>query len=326
MVLLDALRLVAAVGVVWEHTPRTPALVHTMVLGDFAVPFFTASAIFFLFDSLRRNPRRAFAPYAWSRFQRLYLPFLLWMLLYLAVRDAKHLWLRGGEPAIPLAPWLLWSGSALHLWFLPFLLAMCLLFFPLARLVAMHRRWRWPVALACAAGGLVWAMAPPPRGWEGSELYMMERGFHAVPAALWAAAIGSIWGDGLRPALRSRAAGLAALGAAVASMAILIVQEFGQSWVVPLMLLENVAGIGCLVLGTMAWENGAVRRVAAWSGCAFGIYLIHFMFIAACELLGMRTGRSGMQDVASFVVAVIASAAATWLLLKTRFTRWVVPS
>ena len=89
--LFDAARLAAAIGIVWLHTPRSVQLAHWSLLGRFAVPFFSAAAVFFVIDGLRRQPHRSVRQYAFNRFQRIYVPFLAWSVIYLVFKWVKSL-------------------------------------------------------------------------------------------------------------------------------------------------------------------------------------------------------------------------------------------
>src|SRR5262245_5376228 len=91
MIGLDAARLVAAIAIVWLHTPESPPLAHLSVLSSFAVPFFVFTAVLLNLQSLRRNPDRPLGAYVVSRFNRIYVPFFVWSLLYFAFRDLKHI-------------------------------------------------------------------------------------------------------------------------------------------------------------------------------------------------------------------------------------------
>src|SRR5689334_24487348 len=68
---LDVMRLLAAVAIVWLHTVTSPRLGPSVdPLTRFAVPFFTAGAVFLLMESVRRDPRRKWLSYAASRLRR----------------------------------------------------------------------------------------------------------------------------------------------------------------------------------------------------------------------------------------------------------------
>src|SRR5262245_42133733 len=88
---LDFSRLFAAYSIVWLHALRSPQLGSWTILGRFAVPFFTASAVFFVIDGLRRHPDRTLREYTVNRFLRIYFPFLAWSLIYLVFKATKKI-------------------------------------------------------------------------------------------------------------------------------------------------------------------------------------------------------------------------------------------
>ncbi len=122
---LDFTRLAAAYSIVWLHTPRSPQLTHWTVLGRFAVPFFTAGAVFFVIDGLRRQPQCTLREYTVNRFRRIYVPFLAWSLIYLVFKAGKKLALPD-EPNDFSGIEVLWTGTYWHLWFMPFILLVTL--------------------------------------------------------------------------------------------------------------------------------------------------------------------------------------------------------
>src|SRR5829696_7746637 len=67
LAILDVARLVAAVAVIWIHTPRSPELSASRELGRFAVPFFIATAVFFAWQSARRHAEVTVLGYARTR-------------------------------------------------------------------------------------------------------------------------------------------------------------------------------------------------------------------------------------------------------------------
>src|SRR5690242_94500 len=100
---LDAARFIGAAGIVWLHTLQiNPHYGWLGEAGRFAVPFFTFAAIVMLGESLR-VPRlktatpRTFSKYLNSRFTRIYIPFLVWTVLYYVWRSAKHFLLHGNS-------------------------------------------------------------------------------------------------------------------------------------------------------------------------------------------------------------------------------------
>jgi peptidoglycan/LPS O-acetylase OafA/YrhL len=325
---LDAMRLLAAVAIVWLHTVSSPRLAHTVdPLTRFAVPFFTAGAVFLLMENLRRQPRRGWGSYAASRFRRLYLPFLLWSAAYFALRQAKHR-LLSHEPPLPVGSYLLWAGSAHHLWFLPFLLVLSVALFPVAKAVAGRRGVGWLVALLAAAGGAAVALVPPPvpastLAPTDAEMarYVARLSWAALPAGLWAVAFAVVYA---RTGPRHWRSGLVAVAAALlAAGCCVTIWRTGRN-----AALENAAGLACLVVGLAPWDGRLVRGLAALGTLAYGVYLSHVLFVEGIQAVaaraGVAAGNSWWSDVAVFAGAVAGSLVLSAYLRRSRWTRPLV--
>lgn len=124
---LDYARLLAAIGIVWFHSGAPGA--H---LGYAALPFFLMLTEWMAFATAGRM---SFAPYVLSRLNRLMLPFAAWSLVYGGLKLVE-IALSGRPLSSEFAWWMLATGPALHLWFLPFATLMSIAIFPLA-----NRRW-----------------------------------------------------------------------------------------------------------------------------------------------------------------------------------------
>lgn len=181
---LDLTRILAALAIVWIHCPQSSDLLRTTLLARFAVPFFIATSVFLVFQSVDRDPRRSWIRYSGSRIQRLYFPFLVWSGAYLAFKWVKG-WLLPDQPN-DFPGWEWWIvGGAYHLWFLPFLLAVSLLSFAVAKASARSNRTRDGFALAGLLSGCVaaaWAPSAWPSGPYESFYFMLA----ALPAVFWA--------------------------------------------------------------------------------------------------------------------------------------------
>src|SRR4051812_11843465 len=81
---LDAMRLAAAVAIIWLHTAESPQL-SRLGLGDigrFGVPFFGAAAVLLTSQSLYANPSRRWRQFTVGRAKRLLVPFVAWTVIY----------------------------------------------------------------------------------------------------------------------------------------------------------------------------------------------------------------------------------------------------
>src|SRR5437867_4519698 len=109
------------IGVIWVHTViDSPELARAASLTRFGTPFFVLAAIFFLLTGLSTKTSAGWASYSLQRFRRLYIPFLVWSLIYLLLRIGKRT-LITHEGLVRLDSSRLLLGTAWHLWFLPFM-------------------------------------------------------------------------------------------------------------------------------------------------------------------------------------------------------------
>lgn len=136
----DYARIVAAFGIVVFHAGSSGAAV-----GYAALPFFLMLIISLGWKSAASAD---FPEYINGRTRRLLTPWLVWSAVYgflklaeVAVSDATL--------ADEFVPYMLLTGPAIHLWFLPFAFAVCLFLWPLTRIAAL------PVGLAAFIGALM---------------------------------------------------------------------------------------------------------------------------------------------------------------------------
>lgn len=316
--LFDLLRFAAAVGIIWIHATLdvpSPRAHDSAWLARSAVPFFTCGAVLFAITSWARNPERRFGSYLLSRILRLYVPFLVWSAIYLALKHKSH------DPSRVNPGWrVLWDGGAYHLWFLPFILVVTVAFAPLAGLM---RRRETAVALGVAAvlAGCLIALLPSPFRYMAGRADILYLGWRALPASLWAIPLAALALSRRADELRSRA--VAATGAALA-----IGCTFALLFAGPHPLLQNAAGFGLVLVGLCACDASTplFARLAKLGKLAMGVYLVHLLFIGACRSLAARHGGSATLGFAAWatVVALVCSAAVTWLLLRVKWLRWLV--
>ena len=315
--LFDAARLLAAYAIVWLHTPGSPALMPSTALGRFAVPFFTAAAVFLVCESVARGRKRGVLEYAKNRFTRLYLPFLAWSAVYLAFKLAKSMLTPDMANEFP-GLGVLVSGGFFHLWFLPFVLVATLATFVVVRRVIGNAKAEARLAVATAGIGTAIAVAPLP----GALLALgpvAEYWWMALPAAFWGIAIAIMYRHGGCRWIEKTQATFA--GAAVALLATGWTWQAGRS-----LFAENLAGIAFLIFALGSFEGPWVRRAAKFGPLAYGIYLSHLLFIKVCEACATRLQwtESMALDLATFALAAGLSTALAWSLSKCRHTRWLV--
>lgn len=317
-VLFDAARYMAAIAIVWLHTPSSVALQSSVATGRFAVPFFTASMVFFVLESLTRGNPRTLSEYASNRFMRLYVPFLAWAGVYLLFKLLK-LKLAPNQPNDFPGLSALLTGGFYHLWFLPFALVVSLAAFAVGRRLVTHpcaERW---AALASACGAAVLATLPVPTTFKAcgpcAEYWWM-----ALPSALGGLTMFVIWHQGGARRLQCVAATFS--GLAITVVATAWTWHVGRS-----SSAETISGLGFMLFALGTWNGPALHRLAAIGPLAYGIYLSHLLFIKTCEslLAKCHCQPSVLTDVSTFVIAVVGSTLLARMLAWNPRTRWLAP-
>ena len=333
---LDAVRFLAAALIVWLHAMEiSPHLTKLAVIGRGSVPFFAMAAVLLMGQSLRRDPARPYGAYAWSRVVRIYGPFLVWTILYLLFRNAKYI-ISGHTGDVQINPGLLLGSAAHHLWFLPFLLIVCLVMFPIVRIIVRGGPTARLVAALCAVAGLAiafinipWSTAPAVEqqrvtAWEGTlgaASYLGGLGWWALPAVFWGAALVAVDTQVIKWLARWRrlafaSAVLAILGCVTA---LLLLGRFS--------FLENIYGVAFLAAALLPWKGRIVDFLAYLGRYAYGIYLIHVAVGLGMEMFVVRDRNSASFPVifGLMLATLVISTLLAVLIGRFRATRWLAP-
>ncbi len=259
--MLDVMRLLAAYAIVWLHSPPSADFAGATALGRFAVPFFTAAAVFLTWDGLARQPDRNVAQYVRSRFLRIYVPFLAWSLIYLAFKALKALLLPSQPNDFPGAE-VFWLGSFFHLWFMPFILAITLaVFFVGRKVIGRAGRENFTLAVCLLLG---WQIAWLPVDRSGSSSSFWQLALDALPAALWGVALAIAWQRGAADWLRRRTVSWAGLAFSVLLTA-------AVCYLLRNRLAENLAGVALLVFALGDWRCAPRPWLGAACRCWIGL-------------------------------------------------------
>jgi len=312
--LQDLLRLLAVIGVVWLHVTYHGALIGWAELGRFAVPFFAGSGVYLAYGALWRHGYVSMLPYARARFRRVYLVFLAWSVIYLGVRWANALLIsRTGSVHTTLIDFF-WNGEAFHLWFLPFIFLATIGAFALAKLVRAAPWLRLPLIAILFALGLMLVLCRVPDVVPRLG-YAALLSYESLPPCLLALALALV---------EIRFNALVDVPRLVSGSLLVVLWLVGG-----LMLglqdnraLTTVAGFGFLLI-SLGWSTTARLPVIEHLGAiAFGIYLVHLLFVETIYQLLPRIGRDDQHattQLAVFAVALVGSVALVELL---RFSKW----
>lgn len=257
---IDALRLICAFGIVWFHLPLPFG---SVALG--ALHVFTALVVYY---GVGQPPVRLM--------RRLLVPWAIWSGVYgiLKVADA---WVGGQGLATEFAPWMLMTGPALHLWFLPFALVFVVLCSGIPLTVA---RWLL-IPVTVVSLGAVNLNALP------------------VPVVQWVTVLPAAW---LGLVMRQEGGALPAF--LVAGIAVLAA-------LANLPVAALALAVGATVLGVVfVLPVCSIPGVATGASLALGLYLAHPLVIS----VGLRLGVS--DPIELFLTAVIGALALTCILKR----------
>jgi peptidoglycan/LPS O-acetylase OafA/YrhL len=321
---IDAIRVFAAAGIVFVHAVEAPFFDKWGNLFRFGVPFFLFASLYFQSLSLRRNADRPLGRFIAERFARLYLPFLVWGLIYLLARDAERITINH-LPPVRLRLSMLWTGTEYHLWFLPFLLAWVIALAVLYHaLIRRDSRWRWLVIAAAVVAGCVAAARPAPTLPDASVMTYDNPAITyaywsmAAPAALGAIAFACLMAMG--PAIYSVPAPLGWAGLALVA-ACSIRQALHGIELAP----RALTGLGSMLVALVPWKSSAIPPLARIGRRGYGIYLCHVIPVEMIHIIfhHLHLGPSPWLDVANFAVSFVGAIGIVLLLEKSPKTAWL---
>jgi peptidoglycan/LPS O-acetylase OafA/YrhL len=313
---MDAARLLAAVGIICLHTfGISPKWGYLGDLGRFAVPFFVLTAVVLTGEGLRRKGDRPFGTYVWSRFRRIYVPFLLATVLYILLRDAKHFLRPASTELVPLNLGLFVSGSAHHLWFLPYILIVSVLVFPVLRvLLRCTARTQASVGACCLVLGLIQALLPNPVDFIPGENLICALSYLGLLA--WNASAAVLWGITLvcwLPKLRTWWAPRVWLGPLCLAAA--VITAIANMNLNRLNLLEHLAGVALFLAALVPWPIPGLATLAGLGRYAYRIYILHVAVILGLDVFVIRNRETvGLATLmAIFVTATVVTIALSLL-------------
>jgi peptidoglycan/LPS O-acetylase OafA/YrhL len=321
---IDAVRAIAAAGIVFVHAAESPTFDRWGNLFRFGVPFFLFASFYYQSLSLRRNPDRPLVSFLLNRLHRLYLPFLVWSGIYLLGRDLErapihHL------PAVTLRLSMLWTGTEYHLWFLPFLLLWSLALAGIHRtLLQFNRHWRWFAIIAVSIIGWRLSAAVIPILPPATEMtvddprYALTQWWLATPAACWA--LGFAWLMTLGPAVYSISAAMGWAG-----IVLLIASSIRQGFDGIALAPRGLSGLGAILTALMPWRTRVIPALARIGRKGYGIYLCHVIPVEIIHLVFHRLHMptTGWLDVANWALSFVGAWVIVLILEQSPRTAWL---
>lgn len=278
---LDHARLLAAFGIVLFHSGAPGS-----ALGYAALPFFLMLMIVMSGPVGRRS---SFGDFAGGRATRLLGPWLIWSAVYGGLK-LTEVAVTGKPLASEFEPWMLLTGPAMHLWFLPFALVASLAAWPLLRRSGPS----FGPALVLTGLGVLGLGADQGQIW-------------VVPVAQWVHVLPALGlGLGLALVAHNRQT---TLRHGLPLVALFAGAALAAGWTTGLgqIVLAALAVIACLVLPLP--ETRASRVAAA---TALGVYLSHPLVMSVLE----RTTNVAPQSLALAGLTAAGAFGIAWMLLS----------
>jgi len=337
---LDAARVLATFGIVWTHVSEGQALGDAWAsLGRFGTSFYVIVAAIFVVQSAGRETPRSFIKEAAQRSKRLLLPFLVWSLIYSGFYASRGL--GEGYGWVAISKW--WgplAGTAVHLWFLPFIFLWGLLGSLLARILLKRDPKTLTVVLVLLPPLIYWwcyrhLFLDLSRPWLWKwHLHRLDRWIVEVPpylTALLAAVLVFRLPPGTRARLSQSPLTLTAMGlVGFLGAQFLYAQNVDAIFRTTLSagrFMANISGAFLLLFFLGSERRAWLARLAPLGKYTYGAFLSHMLFI--------EFGRQPIKEVSGYgspwlaclcsVLVFMASLGLSWLIQQTRLLRWLRP-
>lgn len=318
---LDVARLAAAFGVILIHCGPTTFAGSRVVAAfqNFAVPFFLLSSLYLFWREVQDSASPGAA--LWRRLPRLLWPYAAWSGIYYAARVGKAALQHQPLESLVARDTVLHvigaGAAAVQLYFLPFLLCGLLLAAALAALNIPRMR-ELPLLGALLMAGLVlrpWVPQSASGLGHATPLLLTYAGwFFAITSPVGAAGLFARFWPLTHSSPRR---GLLALAVFALVDALATAELLPLGWAAQSLVLSSLLLLTCLHLGAH-WR--AAPGLAALARTAFGVFLVHHLFIEAIEFADTRWTGGALKPYtvpAQFAVATLVlalSAGSSWAI------------
>lgn len=315
---IDQARFLAAAGVVWIHSLRSESLQPLKEIGRFAVPFFVILTILLTMQGVDRSPSRSFKEFVAQRFQRLYLPMILWSFAYLALKCVKLVVQPNAPNDFPGISFF-WGGTAYHLWFIPFMFVICLATFMMRKISIQTNRSIRGISwlLVVTAFSIAFALPEFPLAHLDPGLEWMWR---ATPATLLGIALFNF--SGTQTSAFELSPKMCGLAIFVGGLALLLsVLQPDQ------LALQTIAG---LMFFAVVFNAPSQLDSCTWlthlGRLSMGIYFSHLLLVKVGEIFFDRFSflHPEATDLLLFATSLLGSIAISFVLYRSEKTKWLV--
>jgi peptidoglycan/LPS O-acetylase OafA/YrhL len=336
---LDALRGLAAFGVVWGHT-----IVNTLISGnvsedsviwlklrDFSLPMIVMSSYFVLTLSMLRKSESKFSIFFTTRFKRLWLPLFIWTSIYCLMWAFVMPKIFGGNDFIEVPSIDAFIGGYMHLWFLQFIFLGSLIVYPLLRwLKSKSEPERIKIAILFFLAAAVYAVIfklliqtvqqslSLSKPSYSLMVFTIQSGKYAffIPIAI---GIGLL-SNKINSLYKLNAFRICSLIAVLFTLIVHLTTEKNT-------LTAPMYGIAVFMAALQPWKRIPFRLIYISAAYSYGIYILHFFLCEALQVL-INRGKYELDSAAIFSIAVlfyVMSLGASVLLRKIIPVDWFMP-
>ena len=333
---LDALRVFASFGIVFLHVYVSAGYPNSLdsflKFRDFALPLMVMTSFFLLTISLTRKPDGGFASFFSRRLKRLWLPLIIWSLIYslteVFVIPASFGFKSSGE--LPSA--IVFFTGYRHLWFLQFIFVGSLVIYPLIYWLKGERKLpgaKFSIFCFCLTflyGFLFYSFLKNYTDWDNFspqtdinlKLFISQAGNYIlyIPIAV---------GFGL---MRGRINDLFARAAfRRLSLAVVLVAMAIHVGTNGVPFTKEIYGVAVFLAALQPWKKIHSRTLQTLASYSYGIYILHFL---PAQILWMFVAYRNFEPggAAVFGITVIVyftSLAAAALIRKLFPAEWLLP-
>jgi peptidoglycan/LPS O-acetylase OafA/YrhL len=317
---VEGARFFCALAVIWIHTAESDLGIHLTGPCRIAVPFFTFCLV--VFNQQRLESQEEIDPlhsYIYKKFCRLYIPFLVWSVIYLLLRLIKHSFIADHSP-LNLDASVFLNGTTHHLWFLPAALLVSAGIYPFAyvsrQLSPFAKKILAWVCLALSILAVLNEFPVPLDVEKNPTSYFLNLVWAIVPTAFAAVAYSLV------PVGKH----LSALGRLIALAALTGCLVFLLNPPFPVLIPTSGAILLWLLLQFRITGNLSLI-MERLGGLSFGIYLVH---VAVVEFLQAAFKMGGLpisfnQDLLVASMALVVSIVAVCLGRRSAMLRMIFP-
>ncbi len=337
---IDAGRVMATFAIVWVHTSEIQGIpAQWSALGRFGTSFYIVSAVLMSARPLFLGRVTDGPTVLRKRAKRLLIPFLLWSVVYAAFYFGTML-PQGYQVAEVTRYWGLLTGTAPHLWFLPFAFVASA---ATAFTVPVLLRWKTErllvllVGLVLGAYALSYGLLLPELDRQALtrlRLVRLGRWIEELPLLLGALAGVALYGrslgilERLGRKRRRRLALLCAFLLVVTQIAyFFLLEPLRQRFWTEIRIFANVSGALWLIVCVAERNSSLIKRFAPLGRATYFAFLAHQLVLDLTKrTLSQLPGHGSLGFALGSSMGIFAvSATLGWYAPRIRGLRWLVP-